>query len=78
MGIHKRSDGSFYAKCDFEGCMHVIELKAKDFWEASAEAKRLGFRARKDKYGHWVNYCTRYCEMCDTQEPIVVKVSRRS
>lgn len=73
MGIHQRRDGTFYAKCDFDDCMHVEELKARDFWEASAEAKKLGFKPIKDKDGRWVNFCTEYCKMCYFNPPIIVK-----
>lgn len=64
MGIGKRKDGSFYVRCDFDGCGNKIDLKAKDFWEASDEAKKLGFKVTKDKSGQWVNFCTDFCKMC--------------
>lgn len=72
MGIHQHRDKTFYVKCDFEGCMHSEELKAKDFYEALAEAKRLGFYQRKDRTGRWVSFDTRYCEMCYNQPEITV------
>jgi hypothetical protein len=74
MGIHQRRDKSFYARCDFDDCMNVVELKAKDFWEAKDEAKKLGFITRK-KDGQWVNFCTRYCEICGMQDPIIIERS---
>lgn len=64
MGIGKRRDGTFWIRCDFDDCSKKVELKAKDFWEASDEAKRLGFKLAKDKDGHWVNFCTEFCKMC--------------
>lgn len=73
MGIGKRRDGSFYCICDFEGCYHKEELMAKEFSEAVAEAKRLGFRLRKDKNGKWVNFCTKFCEECYFMEPVIIR-----
>lgn len=63
MGIGKRSDGSFYIRCDWDDCGHKIDLEAKDFWEASAEAKRLGWTVCKTPDG-WKNFHTRFCELC--------------
>lgn len=72
MGIGRRRNGTFYCVCDFDGCNHVTELNAKDFYEASAEARRLGFRLRKNKDGRWVNFCTKFCEDCYFMEPKVI------
>mgnify|MGYP003483437574 CR=1 FL=1 len=77
MGVHKRRDGSFYVKCDFEDCAHVVELKATDFWEATEEAKRHGFKPMKDKDGRWVSFCGEYCRMCYVNPPIIVKRVRK-
>ena len=41
MGIGKRSDGSFYIRCDWDDCGYKIDLKAKDFYAAKEEAKAL-------------------------------------
>ena len=73
MGIRKRSDGSFYIRCDFDDCNNIIDLKSKDFWEASAEAKRLGWILAKDKDGKWYNFCTGYCKLCYFNPPIIVR-----
>ena len=73
MGIGKRCDGSFYCVCDFDECNNKVELSAKEFYEASAEAKRLGFRLRKNKDGRWVNFCTKFCEDCYFMEPIIIR-----
>lgn len=74
MGIGKRRDGSFYCICDFDGCYHREELKAKEFSEAVQEAKSLGFRLRRDnKNNKWVNFCTEFCEDCYFTEPIIIR-----
>lgn len=77
MGVHQRRDKTFYAKCDFEGCMHTEELKATSFWEAVDEAKRLGFKPAKDKDGLWVSFCTPFCKMCHMQGPIIIKKKQK-
>lgn len=77
MGIRRRRDGTFYVMCDFEDCRFVQELEAKDFWEASAEAKRLGWLLAKDKEGKWCNFNTGYCKLCHLQEPIIVKRKKK-
>lgn len=77
MSIRQRPDKTFYIKCDFDDCRNVVELKAKDFWEASAEAKRLGWRLVKDKDGKWCNFCTGFCEMLYFNPPITVIVKKK-
>ena len=69
----RREDKSYYVQCDFEGCLYTQDLQAKDFWEASAEAKRLGWLLAKDRDGKWCNFNTEYCKMCHLQPPIIVK-----
>lgn len=64
MGIGKRSDGSFYIRCDWDDCGHKEDLVAKDFYEASAEAKRKGWVLAKSKDGKWVNFCHEFCKTC--------------
>ena len=64
MGIGKRKDGSFYIICDRDDCTEKTELKSRDFYEASAEARRLGWVLAKTKDGKWVNFCTEFCKTC--------------
>lgn len=66
MGIGKRKDGTFYVRCDWDdcGCQSKKDLNTKDFWEASAQAKRLGFVLAKDTDGKWLNFCTEFCRTC--------------
>lgn len=61
MGIGKRRDGSFYIACDCEDCDHKVDLEAKDFYQASAEARRLGWKLKKTADGRWVNFCSDWC-----------------
>lgn len=64
MGIHKKG-ATFYIRCDNDCCNNVVELKATTFQEASAEAKQLGWRLRRNKEGTgWVNFCTEFCAWC--------------
>lgn len=73
MGIGKRRDGSFYVRCDWDDCGRVINLRATDFWEASSEAKKLGFVLAKDSEGKWVNFCTEFCKTCFFAPQVTIK-----
>ena len=73
MGIGRRSNGTFYARCDWDDCGRVVDLKATDFWEASAEAKRLGFKLAKDAEGKWINFCTEFCKTCYFAPQVTIK-----
>lgn len=73
MSVHGRKNGTFYVICDFEDCGHMEELKAKTFWDAVDEAKRLGFKPSKDKEGNWKSFCTGYCRMCHMQGAIEIR-----
>lgn len=72
MGISKRSDGSFYIRCDWDDCSHKENLEAKDFYEASAEAKRKGWKLAKDG-SRWVNFCHEFCKTCYFAPQAVVR-----
>lgn len=72
MGIGRRSDGSFYVRCDWDDCGRKVELKARDFYEASAEARRLGWILAKDREGHWVNFDHGFCKLCFFAPQVVV------
>ena len=64
MGIHKKG-ATFYIRCDNDCCCNTVELKATNFQEASAEARQLGWRLRRNKEGTgWVNFCTEFCAWC--------------
>ena len=78
MGISRRCDGSFYVRCDWDDCGNKVNLKAKDFYEASAEARRLGWTLAKDRDGHWVNFCTKFCQLCHFAPQVVVYRKRRT
>lgn len=73
MGIGRRSDGSYYIRCDWDDCSHKIDLKAKDFWSASDEAKRLGWKLAKDNDGRWLNFHTEFCKTCYFAPQYVVR-----
>lgn len=77
MGIGKRKDGTFYVRCDWDDCGRKIDLQAKDFREASDEARRLGFKLAKDKDGKWVNFCTEFCKTCYSAPQVTVRRKRK-
>lgn len=76
MGIGKRKNGSYYCRCDFDECGKVVDLKATDFWEASDEAKKLGFKLAKDSTGRWVNFCTEFCKTCYFAPQVTVRLKK--
>lgn len=78
MGIGKRRDGSFYCICDYDECGNKVDLKAKDFYEASAEARKLGFRLAKNSEGRWVNFCTEFCKTCYFAPQITITLRKKT
>ena len=78
MGIGKRSDGSFYIRCDWDDCDHKEDLEAKTFYEASAEARRKGWRLAKDNEGRWVNFCHEFCQTCYFAPQVTVRLKKHS
>lgn len=78
MGVHRRRDGSFYVRCDWDDCGYKVDLKSRDFWEAKDEAKRLGFRLAKDKDGRWVNFCHEFCKTCYFAPQVTIRIKRKT
>lgn len=76
MGISKRSNGSFYAKCDWPGCAYVEDLEASNFWDAATEAKKKGWIVAKDREGHWANFHTEFCKICFFAPQVTVYVPK--